>query len=160
MESILNLWGPTGQQAREWLNRRGLPDQLIQAAGLGYNPQDIHMGPALWGLPQNGSDKPVWLPAGIVIPWLIDGLLWRINIRRFEGSPKYIGPKGTASRILLAFENDTAGDNAAAWWRKKLPRITSRLRPTQHDVNAMVTAGEDIEQWLRDGIASAEQVRG
>lgn len=58
-------------------------------------------------------------------------------------------------QVLLAFDDDEAGDHAAAWWQARLQRKGVRLRPTRHDVNAMLVAGEDIEAWLAAGIGAA-----
>lgn len=85
------LWAPSGAQALAWLQGRGLLDETIRAAGLGYNPQDQHQPRQGWGL---GEGKPVWLPRGVVIPWWISGELWRVNIRRPEGDPKYFSAAG------------------------------------------------------------------
>jgi len=73
----------------------------VRTFGLGYNPADRYEDPALWGLPseRDGRRYRIWLPRGIVIPWWIDGELWRINIRRplskkklmIGNTPKYIG---------------------------------------------------------------------
>jgi 5S rRNA maturation endonuclease (ribonuclease M5) len=57
-----------------------------------------------------------------------------------------------ARRVLLAFDADEAGDNAAAWWAARLPGKSARLRPTRHDVNAMLVAGDDIAAWLAQGL--------
>lgn len=64
---------------------------------------------ALWGLPPGPEAKAVWLPRGIVIPWQIEGGLWRINVRRpvtakqiAAGEPKYIGPRGFANALYNA----------------------------------------------------------
>ena len=40
--------------------------------------------------------------AGVVIPWEIGGELWRVNIRRPVGDPKYIGPAGCAMGLYNA----------------------------------------------------------
>jgi DNA primase len=85
------LWAPSGAQALAWLQGRGLADDTIRAAGLGYNPQDQHQPRATWGLADN---KPIWLPRGVVIPWWISGDLWRVNIRRPQGEPKYFSAAG------------------------------------------------------------------
>jgi DNA primase len=55
----------------------------------------------------------------------------------------------SASRIILAFDNDTEGDNATQWWQIAFPDIAVRLRPTRHDINDMLTAGDDIISWLK-----------
>ena len=94
-----SLWSPQGRQALDWLRERGLTVQTIREAGLGLNQRLKREAPALWGLER---DKPIYLPYGIVIPWWIDGELWRINIRRFSGSPKYIGPAGCGNGLYGA----------------------------------------------------------
>jgi len=70
-----NLWGEVGKHARDYLHGRGLTDETIKAAHIGYNPITRLM-----------SDK--WrvgcgyvLAKGIVIPWFIGSELWRITIR-------------------------------------------------------------------------------
>jgi len=69
-----------GQAARAYLMARGLSDQVITAAGLGFNPHGQHQ--------QWGREK-VWLQAGIVIPWQIGDRLWRVKIRSLESNPKH-----------------------------------------------------------------------
>jgi DNA primase len=53
----------------------------------------------LWGLTRS---SPIWLPPGIVVPWHIDGNVWRVNIRRLSGNPKYIGPAGSRNGLYGA----------------------------------------------------------
>ena len=87
------LSGPKGERARGWLHQRGLTAETIQVAGLGLNPADRYESRAQWGLPERTQEeeqtKGVWLPKGVVIPWLLDGRIGRINIRRPVGEPKY-----------------------------------------------------------------------
>ena len=59
--------------------------------------------------PPEGPWRGVWLPRGIVIPWWIDGALWRLNVRRplslwqrAQGQPKYVGPAGFANGLYNA----------------------------------------------------------
>lgn len=94
------LWSDTGARALDWLHGRGFADAVLHDASIGYhagNPE--HEPAALWGLSQ---DAPVWLPRGVVIPWFADGQLWRINIRRPVGKPKYIGPAGCGNSLYNA----------------------------------------------------------
>jgi hypothetical protein len=58
---------------------------------------------------------------------------------------------GVARQIVLAFDADEAGDKAACRWQQAFPAAV-RLRPTQHDVNDMLRAGDDIGQWLRSDL--------
>jgi hypothetical protein len=34
------------------------------------------------------------------------------------------------------------------WWQEIFPRTAIRLRPSRHDVNEMLTAGDPIADWL------------
>jgi len=101
-----HLWDNAGVRARAWLIGRGFTEQAIRDAGLGYNPGDFYDTREMWGLPpalrDNGRPKGVWLPRGIVIPWFIGTDLWRINIRRPIGKPKYIGPAGFSNALYNA----------------------------------------------------------
>src|SRR5262245_11048403 len=70
--AITALWGDDGAEALAYVRGRGLTNETIRAAHLGYSP--------------GGR-----FPAGIVIPWGRPGA-WRfVNIRRPEGRrPKYL----------------------------------------------------------------------
>ncbi len=97
------LWEPAGRAGLDYLLNRGLTEAAIIRAGLGYNPQDITDNAARWGLTDHAA---IWLPGpGIVIPWVIDGSLHRVNIRLLQprqirrksgrlDTIKYIGPAG------------------------------------------------------------------
>jgi hypothetical protein len=93
------LWEETGARALAWLHRRGLEDDTILTAGIGYNPEDLRDDPAQWGLQR---EKKIWLPRGVVIPWFVGADLWRVNIRRPVGDPKYIGPAGFGNALYNA----------------------------------------------------------
>lgn len=93
------LWADGGHRALAWLRGRGLSDDTIRAAGLGYNPQGQHQARESWGM---DGDNPIWLDRGIVIPWEIGGEIWRVNIRRPAGEPKYRGPAGFANGLYNA----------------------------------------------------------
>ncbi len=93
------LWAPAGERALAWLRGRGLADDTIRAAGLGYNARDERQPRQAWGLDEG---KPLWLPRGIVIPWEAGGALWRINVRRPAGEPKYCGPAGFGNGLYNA----------------------------------------------------------
>lgn len=97
------LWEPAGRAGLDYLLNRGLTEAAIIRAGLGFNPQDITDTAARWGLTNQAA---IWLPGpGIVIPWVIDGSLHRVNIRLLQprqirrktgrlDTIKYIGPAG------------------------------------------------------------------
>ncbi len=75
-----NLWATPAILA--WLRARGLTDEMIDRAGLGYNPTDRFIERKDWGIERQDDPKKIWLPRGITIPWLIEGQLWAMKIRR------------------------------------------------------------------------------
>ncbi len=206
------LWDPAGAKARAWLrDSRGLSEQTIMNASLGYNAEDRREAPDLWGF---GDDhKPVWLPRGITIPWAAGGHAWRVSIRRPEKDPKYVAAAGSANAlyrvdtlapgfgvvlvegefdaltiwqhaggiissvatgstsgarrphwltrlascgvVLAAFDDDEAGEEAAAYWLDVLPNAR-RWRPYYgKDANGLATSGGDVAAWILDGLGSA-----
>ncbi len=110
-DSLARLWSDAGRAALDGLRARGLADETIRAAGLGWHESDRYEERAAWGLPEEQDDRGrprrVWLPRGVVIPWQIGGQLWRVNIRRpaedlARDGPKYIGPAGMANGLYNA----------------------------------------------------------
>ncbi len=110
------LWSGEGAKALAWLHRRGLNDETIRNAGLGYNAADQYVERQSWGLaPENnaqGRPKRLWLPRGIVIPWLVDGELWGLRIRRPVGDPKYYWVPGGTSNTLYNADTLSPGKPA------------------------------------------------
>lgn len=88
-----SLWSKDGKKALDYLLNRGINENVIQEAGLGFNAEEVR---PMWGLTE------VWLPRGIVIPWTYQGKFWKVNIRRPSGDPKYIQPKGGANGLYNA----------------------------------------------------------
>ena len=209
------LWMPEGARALDWLRgRRGLSDDVIGMAALGYNAHDRYDDRAAWGLApeldDHGRPKQVWFPRGVVIPWEFGGELWRVNVRRPVGDPKYIGPAGWANglfgadalrcdrsvllvegeldaltvrqhagdlvtpvatgstggarrvmwlsrlaacaRVLVAFDSDPAGDEAAQYWLGALPNAARWRAPWGKDANELATAGGDVRAWIAAGL--------
>lgn len=80
-EAARNLWAASGAKAMAYLQQRGLNKITIEYAQLGYipgMPTDWH---TLHGLK---------VPCGIVVPWIINGTIWGIKVRRAAGQPKYM----------------------------------------------------------------------
>lgn len=94
------LWSVAGRKALDYLLQRGISAHVLEAAGIGYNAEEVR---PMWGLTE------VWLPRGIVIPWTYEGKFWKVNIRRPSGDPKYIQPKGGANGLYnaSAIQKDT-----------------------------------------------------
>jgi len=100
------LWEPGGAAALEILSKKGLTRATIRAAGIGANPGDIYRDFESWGLPreykENGKPRILWLPKGIVIPLLEDGVK-RLRIRRdnpHDGN-RYPVVHGSTSKPLI-----------------------------------------------------------
>jgi DNA primase len=94
------LWQSGGKQAMAWLQGRGLDLKTVIRHDLGYNPQERWDAPAAWGLPPDHGQ--VWLPRGIVIPWLVEGAIWKLVIRRpadTDGRGKYIAVSGSSNTL-------------------------------------------------------------
>ena len=96
-ESVKALWSKQGESMREWLHaEKGLQGATIKGACLGYNPADIYEQRATWGLDSiikdDGNEKKQWLPAGLVIPLIINGDVLRLRVRRNDpgDGPRYV----------------------------------------------------------------------
>lgn len=90
--AIKMLWTTRGGKALEYLHSRGLKDSTIQEFQLGYIPFDPSQAGTKWivdeysnwGLPDNGDISTFKIAEGILIPWYVDGKIWKVNIRLFE----------------------------------------------------------------------------
>lgn len=109
----------------DWLQAdRGLSRATVERWKLGYNPTDQRLQADLWGFAP--EDKPVFISAGIVIPYLLPGgSIAGINVRRFKPTdsvpgqlkteqrpdPPYLRVRGTQSKpwILTDGQADTEG---------------------------------------------------
>jgi DNA primase len=65
---------------------------------------------------------------------------------------RWIGKLGLASRVLVSFDADEAGEEAAAWWLNALGAKGKRWRPYWDDPNAMLQDGADVRTWIREGL--------
>ncbi len=116
VQSQTALWSAIGSKALSWLTGRGLNEETILRSGLGYHTGQLeYEDRAAWGLPEElnekGNPKKVWLPRGVVIPWFIGDDIWRVNIRRPVGDPKYIGPAGWGNAL---YDTDQLTSNQPA----------------------------------------------
>ena len=92
------LWSPRGANALAYLRRRGLSDEIIKHAMLGYHPLPERGSSHMWG-------NAVWLAQGIVIPWFVAKNVWRITIRDetvSEGPRRYTQVAGGSNGLYLA----------------------------------------------------------
>lgn len=49
--------------------------------------------------------------------------------------------------VQIAFDADGSGDTAAQWWIDQLGNA-ERLRPIAHDVNEMLSSGDNLKFWI------------
>ena len=206
IEAEAALWASEGAHALSYLQHQGFRVETIRAARLGNIRTDRREPPGAWGLPADHAR--VWTPRGIAIPWFACGAIWRLNIRRPAGTPKYTGPAGcrkglysadglrsgrpaalvegefdalavaqeagdlaaavatgsthcarhqrwvgrlaSASIVLVAFDQNEAGERAAGWWLDILPQV--RRWTPEGDAAAMLAAGKDLREWVREGL--------
>jgi len=92
-----------------WLAIRGISRETAINYRLGWNPgekgKDIYRPRKSWGLleemKENGKPKMLWIPVGLVIPYIIDGVIYRLRIRRPEGEPRYGLIAGSSMSTML-----------------------------------------------------------
>lgn len=80
-QAMDTLWGKEGKRAWRYLEEeRGLIEDVIVAAGLGYIPGHYQEWKMIEGLN---------IPCGITIPWFADDSIWGIKVRRAAGQQRY-----------------------------------------------------------------------
>lgn len=89
-----------------WLAARGIGAAMVTRYRLGHNPADAWRQREAWGLEtvrkDDGSPRKLWLPAGLVIPSLVDGRVDRVRIRRPEGDPRYYVVAGSSREPMVS----------------------------------------------------------
>lgn len=100
------LWSDGGSKALDYLRGRGLDDQIIEQAQIGYvparNADDLTYGRVLAQKWLKPDGKPVRIMPGITIPHFADGNLWAVRIRTDSGIPKYVGIAGGSKALYWA----------------------------------------------------------
>jgi DNA primase len=74
-------------KALDCIGERGISLETIQQYSIGWNPITLFQKREEWGLEkkiENGKEKKLWLPSGIVIPTFQDQALRKIKIRRSD----------------------------------------------------------------------------
>jgi len=210
------LWSTAGAGALAYLHQRGLQDETIRAARVGYHVDESWEKPEAWGAVT--GPKKIWLPRGLVFPWWFHDELWRVVIRTPQArpdQPKYVAVSGgsnllyrvemlkpngpalivegvldalavvqeagdliavvaagsttggrlerwigrltLASIVLVAFDADQAGEEAAVWWLKTLGTRAKRWRPFWDDPSAMLQDRADLRTWIREGLGGTSK---
>lgn len=92
-EAYKYLLSAHGKAYRNYLNSRGISNETIKKARIGYNPEAVQYSFSSFGLPaevdQAGKEKQVWIPAGFIIPYFDrSGRIRRLRIRNAEKEAK------------------------------------------------------------------------
>src|SRR6266568_5148632 len=82
------LWSDKGERALNYLQSRGLSADTIRNARLGFCPGWYSESLSNWGLSINETleETEIKIPEGIVIPWFVDGKVWKLSVRRPDKS--------------------------------------------------------------------------
>ena len=102
-------------EALAWLAARGISGETARSFRLGWNAgeattptrlaNDLFRPLQSWGLPEtledDGRPKMLWIPRGLVIPYFIEGVIYRITIRRPDDEPHYYVLPGSAMSTML-----------------------------------------------------------
>ena len=107
--SVAALWSARGEKYHQWLYvERGLTEEKIRTARLGINADVFYRPRPAWGLapeinPDTGRPRPLWIPAGLIIPCMENGKPVGLRVRLFspgEGRPPYILVSGSDPRPM------------------------------------------------------------
>jgi len=126
-----------------------------------------------------GEPKYFWVPGGVMgmygastirAGWpvvLVEGELDALTIRQALRKPtaavvatgstnggrrlRWLARLASASRVLVAYDADDAGETAAKFWLDALPNAR-RWRPFWHDANDMARDGADLCAWILAGL--------
>lgn len=137
------LWSERGRDALAWLQARGLYDDTIRAARLGYIPKfskDNTENPAAWGTP-NDDLRPVHLFQGLLIPGVIASKVWYLKMRpdrRRGDMPKYICVRGSKAAALYGADH-IAKDQPAVFCEGELDTLL--LKQEIKDLASVMTLG-------------------
>ena len=143
------LWTPDGAQALDYLHRRGLQDDTIQAARVGYHPTERWENPEPWGL--EPEHTKIHLLQGIVFPWFVRSELWRVVFRRDDDHiPKDERYRPIAGGGNTFYQVDTLRPNAPAMIVEGVLDALAVLQEAG-DLIAVVAAGTTsgrLERWI------------
>jgi len=102
------------QSVLQWLvEKRGIRLETVKKFRLGINSNKKYFRPReSWGLPteikpSTGKPKKLWIPRGLVVPYIIDGHVLRIRIRRpkedlqSDTDPRYYFIPGSSAAIMI-----------------------------------------------------------
>ena len=107
-----------------WLRQRGITQDTIKRFRLGWNDKNIWRKRSTWGVEdktvkeKDGTEKVMdllGLYAGLVIPYIVDGSIHRLRIRRPEGDVRYYVVPGSGMAPMTIQANRSTANSKAAW---------------------------------------------
>lgn len=135
------LWSEQGKEARAWLHARGLNDDTIRAARLGFIPNRCEEPSKFWGNPRNDSSL-IFLPSQcILIPGLIAGKVWYLKYRQLhprDPNKKYFQVRGSQPAALYLADH-LAHERPAVFCEGEFDALL--LRQEIQDLASVITLG-------------------
>jgi DNA primase len=138
----LNIRRPNGDlkaDASKYHRVRGTTNALYNADAMDGRPVVLVEGELDAAAVQQSTDEAAAVATGST-SW---GRLprWRALLR-------------AAPLVLVAFDAEAAGEDAARYWTDTLPNAV-RWRPHWHDVAEMLEEGADVARWVSEGLDTA-----
>jgi DNA primase len=134
------LWSSQGAGARAWLRARGLMDETIHKARLGYIPKDFIDAPKAWGI--ENKKTSLFLPAqSILIPGLVAGKVWYLKRRKLhprDDKDRY-GPQVDGGKVALYGADRIAPDRPAVFCEGEFDALL--LQQEIGDLASVITLG-------------------
>jgi len=135
------LWDERGREALAWLHARGLNDETIRAARLGYIPKNANpMKAESWGNPRE-SAEPIYFWESVLIPGMMGGKVWYLKMRLLHPkSPtdKFRSIRGSESASLYLADSIMPG-KPAVFCEGELDALL--LRQEVGDLASVMTLG-------------------
>lgn len=121
---------------RTWLNERGLTDQTIKQARMGYTPRSLSFQPMTWGVDTGNQGKglkpkKIWIPEGLIIPYFLGKTPIRLRVR--QAHPK------TGNRYILVRGSHTG----YLHYEKHLGHT-----PPSEDTRPIMLCESELDGWL------------
>jgi DNA primase len=124
-----------------------------------------YIGPSGWcnglyGIDRLRSDRPAVMVEGEIDALTVHQAAGDVVATVATGSAggsrraRWIAQLALAPLVLVAFDADEAGEEAAKYWCRVLPQAR-RWRPYWQDTNQMARDGADVRAWVEAGIAHA-----
>ena len=152
------LWRSCCENIRTFLHDRGLTDETIKKTHLGWNPTNQFPSREEWGLPtklkDNGQPAKLFIPAGLIIPYVKDKQIQKIKIRRsdIEAQQKYYLIPGSSptpitignSRDIMILESELDAilvDQEAGDVISSIALGSAQIRPDSSNENMLKQAG-------------------